>query len=123
MTTAEGRDSTALHVRCRGQGDVTYLLLHGLGATGEVWQGCTPLLVHHDAGQWLGPDLRGHRASPAACARPKRPPVAASEYWHCGPAWPAAHSLQTAVPEDVRVAVPAQCGMAAHCLHVADWPW
>lgn len=64
MTTAEGRDSTALHVRYGGQGDVTYLLLHGLGATGEVWQGFTQLIVQHDAGQWLVPDLRGHGQSP-----------------------------------------------------------
>ncbi len=64
MTTATSRGSKTLYVRCGGQGDVTYLLLHGLGATGEVWQGLTELIVQHQAGQWLVPDLRGHGQSP-----------------------------------------------------------
>ena len=38
-------------------------MLHGLGATGEVWQGLTDLIDRHNAGQWLVPDLRGHGRS------------------------------------------------------------
>ena len=64
MTTAVYHGRAALNVRRGGMGDVTYLLLHGLGATGEVWQGLTSLIEQHNAGQWLVPDLRGHGRSP-----------------------------------------------------------
>ncbi|MFJ8580582.1 alpha/beta fold hydrolase [Micromonospora sp. NPDC093277] len=40
------------------------LLLHGLGATGEVWLPWAPLLEHRWAGRWLAPDLAGHGWSP-----------------------------------------------------------
>ena len=50
---------TALRVRSGGQGEPTVLLLHGLGATGEVWDGVLPLLP----GAWVAPDLPGHGGS------------------------------------------------------------
>ncbi|MER7891490.1 alpha/beta fold hydrolase [Micromonospora sp. NPDC094482] len=40
------------------------LLLHGLGATGEVWLPWAPLLESRWAGRWLAPDLAGHGWSP-----------------------------------------------------------
>ena len=40
------------------------LLLHGLGATGDVWQGWWPLLAQRWPGRWLAPDLPGHGGSP-----------------------------------------------------------
>jgi pimeloyl-ACP methyl ester carboxylesterase len=53
---------TDLRVR-RGGGDggsgPTVLLLHGLGATGEVWDGLVDLLP----GAWVVPDLPGHGGS------------------------------------------------------------
>jgi pimeloyl-ACP methyl ester carboxylesterase len=39
------------------------LLLHGLGATGAVWDGLTGLLAGHWPGPWLAPDLPGHGRS------------------------------------------------------------
>lgn len=39
------------------------LLLHGLGATGEVWSGWRQLLERSRPGRWLAPDLPGHGAS------------------------------------------------------------
>ena len=55
---------TGLYLRAGGAGDTTYLLLHGLGATGEVWQGLTELIDREKAGCWLAPDFRGHGRSP-----------------------------------------------------------
>lgn len=51
----------------RGGGDgPSLLLLHGLGATGEVWDGLTALLPGHWPGPWIVPDLPGHgRSAPA----------------------------------------------------------
>ncbi|MFC0031607.1 alpha/beta fold hydrolase [Micromonospora chaiyaphumensis] len=40
------------------------LLLHGMGATGEVWLPWAPLLERSWAGRWLAPDLAGHGWSP-----------------------------------------------------------
>ncbi|RKN45436.1 alpha/beta fold hydrolase [Micromonospora endolithica] len=40
------------------------LLLHGMGATGEVWLPWAPLLERHWAGRWFAPDLAGHGWSP-----------------------------------------------------------
>jgi pimeloyl-ACP methyl ester carboxylesterase len=48
-----------LRVRAGGQGGPAVLLLHGLGATGEVWDGLAPLLP----GAWVAPDLPGHGGS------------------------------------------------------------
>ena len=40
------------------------MLLHGLGATGDVWEGWRPLLDQRWPGRWLAPDLPGHGGSP-----------------------------------------------------------
>jgi len=40
------------------------VLLHGLGATGDVWNGWRPLLAERWPGRWLAPDLPGHGGSP-----------------------------------------------------------
>jgi pimeloyl-ACP methyl ester carboxylesterase len=39
------------------------LLVHGLGATGRVWDGWRELLDEHWPGHWLAPDLPGHGAA------------------------------------------------------------
>jgi pimeloyl-ACP methyl ester carboxylesterase len=39
------------------------LLLHGLGATGDVREGWRPLLARRWPGRWLAPDLPGHGGS------------------------------------------------------------
>nr|WP_296064292.1 alpha/beta fold hydrolase [uncultured Actinoplanes sp.] len=43
-----------------GADEPLLLLLHGLGATGDVWAGWAPLLDSHWPGRWLAPDLPGH---------------------------------------------------------------
>jgi pimeloyl-ACP methyl ester carboxylesterase len=48
-----------LRVRSGGRGEPVVLLLHGLGATAEVWDGLVPLLP----GSWVAPDLPGHGGS------------------------------------------------------------
>jgi len=54
-------------VRRGGTGDgPLLLLLHGLGATSEVWDGLTTLLDGHWPGPWVAPDLPGHGRSAAA---------------------------------------------------------
>ncbi|MEH1101458.1 alpha/beta fold hydrolase [Micromonospora sp. CPCC 205561] len=40
------------------------LLLHGMGATGDVWLPWAPLLERRWAGRWLAPDLAGHGWAP-----------------------------------------------------------
>jgi pimeloyl-ACP methyl ester carboxylesterase len=40
------------------------VLLHGLGATCDVWNGWRPLLAERWPGRWLAPDLPGHGGSP-----------------------------------------------------------
>ena len=40
------------------------VLLHGLGATGDVWGRWWPLLARRWPGRWLAPDLPGHGGSP-----------------------------------------------------------
>jgi len=44
------------------------MLLHGLGATGDVWGGWWPLLARRWPGRWLAPDLPGHGGSPPLAA-------------------------------------------------------
>ncbi|MFG3419400.1 alpha/beta fold hydrolase [Micromonospora sp. NPDC047730] len=44
------------------------LLLHGMGATGDVWLPWAPLLERRWAGRWLAPDLAGHGWSPPLSA-------------------------------------------------------
>jgi len=40
------------------------VLLHGLGATADVWAGWWPLLAERWPGRWIAPDLPGHGGSP-----------------------------------------------------------
>ena len=53
-----------LRVQQGGSGVPVLLLLHGLGATGDVWQEWRPLLVRRWPGRWLVPGLPGHGGSP-----------------------------------------------------------
>ncbi|MGC5307316.1 alpha/beta fold hydrolase [Micromonospora zamorensis] len=46
-----------------GRGPVL-LLLHGMGATGDVWLPWAPHLERHWPGRWLAPDLAGHGWAP-----------------------------------------------------------
>ena len=46
-----------------GSGEPVLLLLHGLGATGDVWEKWRPLLTRRWPGRWLAPDLPGHGGS------------------------------------------------------------
>jgi len=52
-----------LRVHEGGSGEPVLLLLHGLGATGDVWEGWRPLLAERWPGRWLAPDLPGHGGS------------------------------------------------------------
>jgi len=47
-----------------GTGGPVLVLLHGLGATGDVWSMWAPLLAKRWPGSWLAPDLPGHGGSP-----------------------------------------------------------
>jgi pimeloyl-ACP methyl ester carboxylesterase len=40
------------------------LLLHGLGATSDIFEAWRPLLAKEWAGRWVAPDLPGHGGSP-----------------------------------------------------------
>ncbi|WP_250029656.1 alpha/beta fold hydrolase [Paractinoplanes maris] len=51
---------TDLRVLTGGESSPTYLLLHGLGATAEVWAGLAALLGEST---WVAPDLPGHGGS------------------------------------------------------------
>jgi pimeloyl-ACP methyl ester carboxylesterase len=53
-----------LRVHEGGSGEPLLVLLHGLGATGDVWRGWRPLLARRWPGRWLAPDLPGHGGSP-----------------------------------------------------------
>ena len=55
---------SGLRLHQGGSGEPVLLLLHGLGATGDVWQGWRPLLARWWPGRWLAPDLPGHGGSP-----------------------------------------------------------
>jgi pimeloyl-ACP methyl ester carboxylesterase len=57
-----------LRVNEGGSGEVLLVLLHGLGATGDVWGGWRPLLARRWPGRWLAPDLPGHGGSPPLAA-------------------------------------------------------
>ena len=52
-----------LRVRGGGDGAPLLLLVHGFGATAEVWDRWQPLLAAHWPGRWLAPDLPGHGGS------------------------------------------------------------
>lgn len=53
-----------LHARSGGAGDRLLVLLHGLGANGEVWHDVVNLLPEVWEGRWIVPDMRGHGLSP-----------------------------------------------------------
>jgi pimeloyl-ACP methyl ester carboxylesterase len=57
-----------LRVHQGGSGEPLLVLLHGLGATGDVWSGWRPLLAQRWPGRWLAPDLPGHGGSPPLAA-------------------------------------------------------
>jgi pimeloyl-ACP methyl ester carboxylesterase len=53
-----------LRTQAGGDGEPLLVLLHGLGATGDVWRGWWPLLARRWPGRWIAPDLPGHGGSP-----------------------------------------------------------
>ncbi|HET6532635.1 MAG TPA: alpha/beta hydrolase [Actinoplanes sp.] len=55
--------AAGLRFRDGGDGVPVLLLLHGLGATGDVWNGWAPLLARRWPGRWVAPDLPGHGGS------------------------------------------------------------
>jgi len=57
-----------LRVRRGGGEEPLLLLLHGLGATGDVWDGWWQVLAQQWPGRWLAPDLPGHGGSPRLAA-------------------------------------------------------
>ncbi len=57
-----------LRVHEGGSGEPLLVLLHGLGATGDVWCSWRPLLARRWPGRWLAPDLPGHGGSPRLAA-------------------------------------------------------
>jgi len=57
-----------LRVREGGSGEPLLVLLHGLGATGDVWEGWRPGLARRWPGRWIAPDLPGHGGSPPLTA-------------------------------------------------------
>jgi pimeloyl-ACP methyl ester carboxylesterase len=57
-----------LRVQEGGSGDPLLVLLHGLGATGDVWGGWRPWLAQRWPGRWIAPDLPGHGGSPPLAA-------------------------------------------------------
>src|SRR5215472_16714327 len=57
-----------LRVHEGGTGEPVLVLLHGLGATGDVWGAWWPPLARRWPGRWLAPDLPGHGGSPPLAA-------------------------------------------------------
>ncbi len=60
--------AAGLRVHEGGSGEPLLVLLHGLGATGDVWGAWWPLLAHRWPGRWVAPDLPGHGGSPPLAA-------------------------------------------------------
>lgn len=54
-----------LYVRSGGTGGPLLLLLHGMGATGGVWQPLLDVALRQWPYRWAAPDLPGHGRSPA----------------------------------------------------------
>jgi pimeloyl-ACP methyl ester carboxylesterase len=52
-----------LRVQHGGDGEPVLLLLHGLGASGDVWNGLHDVLSGRWPGRWVTPDLPGHGGS------------------------------------------------------------
>lgn len=63
MTTVRGV-SGRLRALGGGEGPGLLLLLHGLGATADVWTPMAPVLDEAWPGRWLAVDLPGHGGSP-----------------------------------------------------------
>jgi len=59
---------TRLRVQRGGDGEPVLLLLHGLGATGDVWRGLCGVLAARRRGRWVIPDLPGHGGSTGLAA-------------------------------------------------------
>ncbi|PWW22527.1 pimeloyl-ACP methyl ester carboxylesterase [Geodermatophilus normandii] len=59
------RTPAGISYRRGGSGADLLLLLHGLGATGAVWDRLLPLVERDWHGSWAVPDLRGHGRSVA----------------------------------------------------------
>jgi pimeloyl-ACP methyl ester carboxylesterase len=57
-----------LRVQEGGSGEPLLVLLHGLGATSDVWNGWRTLLERRWPGSWIAPDLPGHGGSPPLAA-------------------------------------------------------
>jgi pimeloyl-ACP methyl ester carboxylesterase len=57
-----------LRAQAGGSGEPLLVLLHGLGATGDVWRGWWPFLAQRWPGRWIAPDLPGHGGSPPMAA-------------------------------------------------------
>lgn len=74
--------------------DDVLLLLHGLGATGDVWAGWEPVLAGQWPGRWLAPDLPGHGGSP---------PLAT--YTFGGFAQAVADAIADRVPDSARIVI------------------
>jgi pimeloyl-ACP methyl ester carboxylesterase len=55
--------SERLRVQRGGNGEPVLLLLHGLGANGDVWNGLHDVLSGRWPGRWVTPDLPGHGGS------------------------------------------------------------
>jgi pimeloyl-ACP methyl ester carboxylesterase len=53
-----------VHVQETGSGEPQLLLLHGLGATGDVWAAMLDTAAAHWPGRVVAPDLPGHGESP-----------------------------------------------------------
>ena len=60
--------AAGLRIHEGGRGEPLLLLLHGMGATGDVWDAWRPLLARRWPGRWLAPDLPGHGGSPPLAA-------------------------------------------------------
>lgn len=56
--------NAGLRVQQGGSGEPLLMLLHGLGATGDVWNAWRPALADRWPGRWMAPDLPGHGGSP-----------------------------------------------------------
>src|SRR5918995_4686154 len=60
----KGDVAEPLHLHVVGEGEPQLLLLHGLGATGDVWAGMLVTAGEHWPGRVVAPDLPGHGDSP-----------------------------------------------------------
>lgn len=52
--------TTGARIQTGGEGDPLLVLLHGMGATSDVWRGLIALLPGRWSGRWIAPDLPGH---------------------------------------------------------------